>query len=95
LGGPAGDGALSGLGAAALTDGPRGINPRGAAADEAAAMGAQDGVAAEGMAGLPMGGAGAGQGGEKERKREAWMNEDDEIWGLNEVPTVLPVIGPA
>jgi len=94
LGGLAGDGALGGPGAA-LSDGPGGLNAEKAAADEAAAMGAQDSAAAEGMAGMPMGGGGAGQGGEKERKREAWMNEDDEIWGLNEVSTVPPVIGAA
>jgi hypothetical protein len=45
------------------------------------------------MAGFPMGGSGSGQGSEKERKRDAWMNEDDDIWGLNEVSAVPPVIG--
>jgi hypothetical protein len=85
LGGPKGTG-LSGEGAG-------GVNPEGAAAGDAAAAGAQDGAAAEGMNGFPMGGAGSGQGSEKERKRDAWMNEDDDIWGLNEVSAVPPVIG--
>lgn len=60
-----------------------------AAADGSAAAGAE-GSAAPGMAGFPMTGVGAGQS-EKDRQRQAWMYEDEDIWGL---PTdcIPPVI---
>ena len=70
----------------------------GAAGDAAAADGAAAGDAAgaagaegEGMAGMPMGGSGSGQQ-DKERQRQAWMHEDEDIWGVPK-DDVGPVIG--
>lgn len=48
----------------------------GAIGDEAAVAGTAEG---EGM--MPMTGAGGGKQNEKERLRQAWMNEDADIWG--------------
>ncbi|HWG00280.1 MAG TPA: hypothetical protein VG164_00340 [Trebonia sp.] len=68
----AADGAVAGtLGTAA--DGT-------ADAGSASALGAGD-AADSGMAAFPFGGAGAGQP-DRERRRQAWMDEDEDIWGL-------------
>jgi uncharacterized protein YukE len=53
------------------------------------AGGTQDGSRA--MPGLPMGGAGASQS-ERERRRYAWMYDDEDIWGADGVDCVPPVI---
>jgi hypothetical protein len=39
-----------------------------------------------------MGGSGGGGGQDKERQRQAWMNEDDSIWGVPD-EDVGPIIG--
>lgn len=54
------------------------------------AAGPTDGAVAPGMAAVPMTGAGAGPQ-ERDRQRQAWLNEEEDIWGL---PTDLipPVI---
>jgi hypothetical protein len=49
----------------------------------------QDGSRA--MSGFPMGGAGTGQS-ERERRRYAWMYDDEDIWGTDGVDCVPPVI---
>lgn len=80
------DGAASDVGSAA-TDGAAG---EAAGADAAGAAGAE-GAEGMGMNGMPMAGSGSGQQ-DKERQRQAWMHEDDEIWGVPE-HDVGPVIG--
>jgi hypothetical protein len=65
----AGDSAVGAEGAGAAVDGEIG-------AADASAMGEGEGM------GFPMtGGSGSGQQ-DKERQREAWMNEDSDIWGV-------------
>ena len=61
----------------------------GSAAGGGPAVGAQDGSRA--TTGFPMGGAGAGQS-ERERRRYAWMYDDEDIWGADGVDCVPPVI---
>ena len=44
--------------------------------------------------GMPMGGAHGGQGGgDKERKGKRYLEEDDDIWGVDEHVVPPPVIG--
>lgn len=62
----------------------------GAAGEAAGAAGAGAGEAG-GMGAMPMGGAGGGQQ-EKERQRQAWLHEDDNIWGLPD-EEIGPIIG--
>jgi hypothetical protein len=49
-----------------------------------------EGVAGQGMTSFPMGGGASGQQ-DKERQRQAWMNEDEDIWGLpkDNIPPVI------
>jgi hypothetical protein len=66
--------------------------PLGAQATDAAGtsiLGGDDATGAQ-MTGVPMAGTGSGQQ-EKERRREAWMNEDESIWGMpaDHVPPVI------
>jgi uncharacterized protein YukE len=60
-----------------------------ASADGSLAAGAE-GPAGYGMTGFPMGGSGAAER-EKERRRQAWLGEDPDIWGLqaDHVPPVI------
>ena len=61
-----------------------------AQAVDASALGA-GGTADTDMAGIPMmGGSGSGQQ-ERERRRESWMNEDEDFWGFpaDHVPSVI------
>jgi uncharacterized protein YukE len=76
---------------ATATDGYVADAPLGAQSGDAAgssALGA-DNTGAD-MAGVPMGGAGGAQQ-EKERRRQAWMSEDESIWGMptDHVPPVI------
>jgi hypothetical protein len=66
------------------TWGPDG--PVGGTADGAGA--AADGTF-PGM--MPLGGTGGGQGRERDRPRQAWMDEDEDVWGAGQ-PAVPPVI---
>jgi len=62
-----------------------------AGSQDAAAANGAGGASADDMGGFPMmGGAAPGQS-EKERRRQAWMNEDEDIWGVPTgcVPTVI------
>lgn len=80
--GPAGDGAaadLPGVESGAVSGTESAIGADGAAPGE---IGAADAMGAEGEGMLPMmGGAGSGQQ-DKERQRQAWMNEDADLWGV-------------
>jgi hypothetical protein len=62
---------------------------------DATAGGAADGAdaTADGMfpGMMPLGGAGGGQGQDKDRSRQAWMAEDEDVWGAGQ-PAVPPVI---
>jgi hypothetical protein len=62
---------------------------------DAAAGGAADGAdaTADGMfpGMMPLGGTGGGQGQDKDRFRQAWMAEDEDVWGAGQ-PAVPPVI---
>jgi hypothetical protein len=64
--------------------------------DDAAAGGAADGAgsAADGMfpGMMPLGSTG-GQSQDKNRFRQAWMAEDEDVWGVGQ-PAVPPVISP-
>lgn len=78
---------------ATAADGAVSSAPLGTQAGDAAGssvLGA-DNTAEDGMTGVPMeGGAGAARQ-EKDRRRQAWMNEDESIWGLptDHVPPVI------
>jgi uncharacterized protein YukE len=77
---------------ATATDGAVSGAPLGAESGDAAgssALGADNTTGAD-MTGVPMGGAGAARQ-EKERRRQAWMNEDESIWGMptDHVPPVI------
>ena len=67
----------------------------GAAADaagaEAAGVAGAEGAEGMGMTGMPMGGSGSGQQ-DKERQRQAWMHEDEDIWGVPK-QDIGPVLG--
>lgn len=90
----AGTGAASDAAAAESAAGPElstepAFTDAAAGADGAAigdsAIGDEAAMGAEGEGGFPMaGGAGAGQP-DKERKRQAWMDEDADIWGVPKV----------
>jgi hypothetical protein len=62
---------------------------------DATAGGAADGADATadgtfpGM--MPLGGTGSGQGQDKDRSRQAWMAEEEDVWGAGQ-PAVPPVI---
>jgi uncharacterized protein YukE len=76
---------------ATATDGAVADAPLGAQSGDAAGasvLGADD--TGTDLAGVPMGSAGGAQQ-EKERRRQAWMNEDESVWGLptDHVPTVI------
>jgi uncharacterized protein YukE len=93
-GGPGGGGPGEGLaGDTAAADGAVGdaAAADGAAAGEAAGAAGAEGAEGAGMAGMPMGGSGSGQQ-DKERQRQAWMHEDEDIWGVPK-DDVGPVIG--
>lgn len=60
----------------------------GGEAARAEAAGAREGAGG----GMPMGGAGGGGDQDKERQRQAWMNEDQSIWGVPD-EDVGPIIG--
>ena len=78
-----GEGSVApGAAGSASADGAAGA----AGAEAAGAAGAEGG----GMTGMPMAGGGAGQQ-EKERQRQAWMEEDDSIWGMPDT-TMGPII---
>jgi hypothetical protein len=85
--GAAGDAAAAEAGLAGRGLGA-GAAGEGAAAGEAASA---EG-AAGGMAGMPMGGGAGGQGG-KDRERQTWLIEDEDVWGVNEGDAAPPVIG--
>lgn len=88
--GAAGEGIPGGEagGDAAGAGGAAGEGTAGAAAGTEAA-GAGEG---EGMGGMPMGGSGGGGQQGEERQRQAWMNQDDSIWGVPD-DDVGPIIG--
>lgn len=91
---PGGGGPGEGLaGESGLADGAAGdaAAADGAAAGEAAGAAGAEGAEGTGMAGMPMGGSGSGQQ-DKERQRQAWMHEDEDIWGVPK-DDVGPVIG--
>jgi uncharacterized protein YukE len=92
----------NGLSAVPIVPGSMGSGAVGegapAAADSAAAEAAGAGAAGaagaeEGMSALPMMGGGAGGKGDSERQRQAWMAEDDEIWGLPADAFQSPLLG--
>jgi hypothetical protein len=86
-GGAIGD-TVPGAGAAAAGEAAGGSAVAG---ESAGAAGAEAAGAEGGMGMMPMtGDAGGGQ--DKERQRRAWMNEDDDIWGVPR-DNVPPVIG--
>jgi hypothetical protein len=41
---------------------------------------------------MPVGPGGNGQGRERDRARQAWLAEEDDLWGAGE-PVVPPVLG--
>lgn len=95
-GGGAGGGALTGGGAAGVSDGSRGGGAGGAAAAASAAPGNttkafQNPLA---MGGAPMAGAPAagGQNDSKEHKTASYLEEDDNVFGLDR-KAAPPVIG--
>jgi hypothetical protein len=71
----------------------------GGAADSAGATagGAADsaGATADGMfpGMMPLGGTSGGQGQDRDRRRQAWMDEEEDVWGAGQ-PAVPPVISP-
>lgn len=90
---PVPDLGLGGMGGVSSASGPvSGDAPAPAGTAESAdpsAAGGRD--AGRATAGFPMGGAAAGQP-ERDRRRHAWMYEDDEIWGADGTDCVPPVI---
>jgi uncharacterized protein YukE len=62
-----------------------------AAGAEAAGAAGAEGAEGMGMTGMPMGGSGSGQQ-DKERQRQAWMHEDEDIWGVPK-EDIGPVLG--
>jgi len=74
---PGESGASSGAGDA---EGAAGAGGEAAGAEAAGASGAEG--AEGGASGMPMGAGGGGGSQDKERQRQAWMNEDQNIWGL-------------
>ena len=58
----------------------------------AGGAGGADAADGAGGGGFPMGGMGGGNNNEKERYRESWMNEDEELWNGG-VPMVPSLIG--
>jgi hypothetical protein len=68
--------------------------PPGSEAQRPAAASAGKTPGGGGMAGMPMGGMGAGQKQEdQEHKRKQRIKEDQDVWGLGDEPTSPPVIG--
>ena len=94
-GGLPGAGSIPGeSGLAKSAAGEAGAAAEGAAGEAARAEAAGAAGAAEGggMAGMPMtGAAGSGQQ-DKERQRQAWMHEDEDIWGVPQ-DDIGPIIG--
>lgn len=87
-----GEEGLGAEGTAGAADGAAADGAAGAAGEATGAEGAAAGAAeGEGLNAMPMGGGGGGQQ-DKERQRQAWMAEDESIWGVPR-EDVGPVIG--
>lgn len=88
--GGAGPGAGKGLGKGSAAENMAGENAGQAEAGKAEQAAAAEGRAGQG--GVPLGGSGGGSQQDKERQRQAWLNEDDSIWGVPD-EDVGPIIG--
>lgn len=84
--------AMPGAGGPALGDTLPAATGASTAAGDAAATGAEAAGGEEGLTAMPMMGGAGGQS-EQDRQREAWMNEDKEIWGVPSDDGAPPLLG--